>query len=402
MTSAVGEQRAMISGVGQSAIGRRSGRDSLDLTIDACLSAVADAGLSADQIDGLVAWPGLLPGREPFSGPGSIDVQDALGLRLDWRQGGPEGPAQMTGIASACCAVAAGMAGHVLCYRTVTESSAQGTGGRPGMQRHTGARGVGGRLGHLYPYGAFSPAHLFALYAQRHFYEFGTTRQHLGLVAVNQRKNAALNPAAVYRTPLSLQDYFEARPITTPFCLYDCDVPIDGSTAVVISNVDYASDCPHPLVRFEAIGTAMRGRPLFDQWTDMTTWSAVDAAQHMWSRTALSPRDVDLAQLYDGFSFSVLVWLEALGFCGKGESGALISSGALSLDGSLPINTGGGQLSAGRLHGFGHLHEAVVQLRGLAGRRQVPQHEVAVVSMGAGPASGCALLTTRPVEGSHR
>lgn len=397
MTTA-GERCCVIAGIGQSQIGRRIGRSALDLTADACLQAIADAELTPDMIDGLVGWPGAIAGREAFSGPSTMDVQDALGLQLSWRQAGPEGPAQMGAVAIACAAIATGFARHVLCYRTVTEASGQGSHGRAAMNNSSRAQGASARLGHFYPYGGVSPAHLIALYAQRHFHEFGTSREHLAMVVLTQRENAGLNPTAIYRDPLTRDDYMTSRMITTPFCLYDCDVPADGSTALVISNEDAAPHSTNPKVHVNAIGTALKGRPSFDQWNDMTTWGAVDAASHMWSRTALTPKDVDIAQLYDGFSFSVLVWLEALGFCPRGRSGDFLASGSIRRDGCLPVNTGGGQLSAGRLHGFGHLYEAVMQLRGHAEKRQVTPHDVAVVSMGAGPAAGCILLTTSAAD----
>jgi acetyl-CoA acetyltransferase len=181
--------------------------------------------------------------------------------------------------------------------------------------------------------------------------------------------------------------------ISTPFCLYDCDVPADGSTAVIVSAADAAPGKRRP-VRFEAMGSAIRGRPSWDQWEDITTFACRDAAAQMWSRTDLTPSDVDTAQLYDGFSFLTLAWLEALGFCDKGESGPFVEGGKrIALDGDLPLNTSGGQLSAGRLHGFGHLYEAVLQLRGDAGDRQVDGAEVCAVAAGGGPIAGCLLLT---------
>jgi acetyl-CoA acetyltransferase len=390
----IGERDCVISGLGQSQVGRRLGRDGLDLTMDACLAAIADAGLAPGDIDGVSAWPGGMPGREPFAGPPLMDVQDALGLSLNWRLGGPEGPAQLAAIVNACMAISGGLARHVLCYRTVTEATGQGSGGRQGLHKIAARQGTSARLGDFFTYGALSPAHLIALYAARHFYEFGTTREQLASVAVNQRRNAGKNRNAVYRDPITVEDYLDAPMIASPLCLLDCDVPVDGSTAIIVSHADYAKDAPRLAPSVHAVGTALRGRPSYDQWDDMTTWAARDAAAHMWSRADLSPRDIDLAQLYDGFSFSVLVWLEALGLCGKGESGEFVATpDVINLEGRLPVNTGGGQLSAGRLHGFGHLHEAVLQMRGDAGSRQVKRRDVAVVTMGAGPAAGCVLLT---------
>lgn len=387
------EQRAVISGIGQSDVGRRLGRDELDLTIDAALEAITDAGLTIADIDGLATYPGGVAATSGFAGPGAPTVQDALRLSLNWHSGSAEGPAQVQAIVNAVMAVATGLARHVLVYRTVTESTAQGRGRRVGIG--VGSTEVGGAHQWLLPFRAYSAANWLAMYAQRHFYEFGTTREQMAQIALNARANAGCNPRAVYRQPLSLEEYLNARMVSTPFCLYDCDVPVDGSTAVVVSVAEHATAVDHPLARVEAVGTALRGRPSWDQWDDMTTMAARDAAAHMWSRTQLGPDDVDVAELYDGFSFLAMAWLEALGFCGRGESGPFIEGGKrISLDGDLPINTDGGQLSAGRLHGFGFVHEAVLQLRGEAAERQVRGGpEVAVVSNGGGPLAGCMLLT---------
>jgi acetyl-CoA acetyltransferase len=229
-------------------------------------------------------------------------------------------------------------------------------------------------------------------------YEFGLTREQLAQIALNGRRNAGLNPLAIFRDPLTMEDYLAARMISTPLCLFDCDVPCDGSTALIVSHVDYAPDAPRSVAHVNAIGTALRGRPSWDQFDDMTTMAARDAAASMWERTDLTPADVDVAELYDGFSILTMVWLEELGFCGKGESGPFVEGGSrIALDGVLPLNTSGGQLSAGRLHGFGFLHEACLQLRGEAGDRQVPGGpEVAAVANGGGPIAGSMLLTRNP------
>ena len=396
------ERRAVVSGIGQSAIGRRLDRSALDLTVEAALRAIGDAGLTRDDIDGLATYPGGGMGGEPFAGPTTPDVHDALRLRLNWHDGGGEGPAQIRPVIAACLAVAAGLARHVLVYRTVTESTAQGSGGRLGIGAVAGAGGsgrgmprFGGSFQWMLPFGAASAANWLALVAQRRVHEFGLRRDQLGWIALNGRANAALNPLAVYRDPLTMDDYLAARTITTPLCLYDCDAPCDGSTAVIVSHVDYAPDAPSPACHVNAVGTGLRGRPSWDQFDDMTTMGARDAAASMWARTDLKPADVDTAQLYDGFSIITMVWLEELGFCGKGESGPFVEGGArIARHGPLPLNTSGGQLSAGRLHGFGLLHEACLQLRGQGGERQIArQPEVAVVANGGGPIAGAMLLT---------
>ena len=238
-----------------------------------------------------------------------------------------------------------------------------------------------------------------ALVAERRMHEFGLTREQLAQIALTARRNAGRNPKAVYRDPMDMDDYLSSRMISTPLCLFDCDAPSDGSTAFVVSHRDYGADAPNPVCHVNAVGTALRGRASWDQFDDMTTMAARDAAASMWERTELRPGDVDLVQLYDGFSILPMVWLEALGFCGRGESGPFVEDGtAIALEGALPLNTAGGQLSGGRLHGFGLIHEACVQLRGEGGDRQVHRRgggppEVAAVSNGGGPIAGSLLLT---------
>jgi len=386
------ERRAILSGVGQSQIGRRLFRTDLDLTCEAALAAIADAGLTTKDIDGLACYPGPMGTAAPgFAGPGTPDVQDALGLELGWHGSGGEGPAQVAPVMLAALAVAAGLCRHALVYRTVTEATAAAGTGRLGIG--AGARTVSGFAQWVIPFGAMSAANWLALHAVRHMHEFGTRREHLGEIALTGRAHAALNPAAVYREPLTMEQYLTSRIVTWPFGLYDCDAPVDGSTAVVVSPADAARDLPHPAVRIHAIGSSIRSRPEWDQWEDLTTMAARDAAEQLWARADLRPADVDTIQLYDGFSWLTIAWIEALGFCRRGEGGPFVEGGRVRLGGALPLNTWGGQLSGGRLHGFGFLAEAIRQLRGECGARQVPDCEVAVVAAGGGPIAGCLLLT---------
>ncbi len=390
------ERQAAITGIGQSAVGRRLNIDPLALTADACLDAIADAGLGRDDIDGISTYPGgEISGAPGFTGAGVSDVQDMLRLNIDWFCGGLELPGQLGSVINACMAVATGLARHVLCFRTVWESTAQGTGSRAGIGTGGGGRfRAGGFMQWTLPYGAASAAVWIAMMARRHFHEFGTTREQMAQIALTARRNAGLNPKAIYREPMALDDYLSARMISEPFCLYDCDAPVDGSTAMIVSAVDAAKDCRKPALCVEAVGSALRGRPSWDQFDDLTTMALRDAAAMLWERTDLTPADVHVAELYDGFSFIAMAWLEALGFCGKGESGPFIEGGgAIALDGEIPLNTQGGQLSAGRLHGFGLLHEAALQLWGEGEQRQVPgDPRVAVAAAGGGPLGGCLLL----------
>jgi acetyl-CoA acetyltransferase/uncharacterized OB-fold protein len=382
------EHRAVLAGVGRSAVGRRLMVEPLSLTVDACLAAVADAGLTLDDIDGLSTYPGAAAGMGMSEG-GVTAVEEALRIHPTWINGGFDIPGQGGAIIQAMLAVATGLCRHVLCFRTVWESTFASLGMHPGG----GGRASGWQQWRA-PFGAMSAANWIGVNANQYFHRYGATRELLGRIAVNGRANAARNPAAIYRDPMTMDDYFAARPITTPFGLYDCDVPCDGSVAVIVSDASVAGDLPHPAVRVEAVGTQILERISWDQDTITHEPQVLGQAAHLWTRTSLGPGDVDLALVYDGFTFNAVSWLEALGFCELGEAKDWIGDGRrIALDGELPVNPHGGQLSEGRLHGFGFLYEAVQQLRHDAGERQVGDAATAVVTTGGGTPSGVLLLT---------
>lgn len=386
------EKKVAIRGIGQSKVQRPATVSALRLTLDACLSAIADAGLKVPDIDGVISYPGAADNSTGFSPVGVHDVRLALGLQPTWYGSTAlESAGQMSAFFVAIQALAAGTINNALIFRTTAEASARAR-ARDAMSWGGSDQHVFGMWQWAAPYGAVSPAPWYALYAQRYAHEYGLTPEQLGSLAVHSRAMAGLNPNAIYRAPISLDDYLASRMISTPLRLYDCDVPVDGSTAFVLSRIDEACDGPNPPIRIEAIGCSM-GEGGLRQPTDMTSFGAETAAQMMWSRTDLKPTDVQVAQIYDGFSILALHWLEALGFCQKGEAGAFIEGGQrIGLNGELPINTSGGQLSAGRLHGFGHTYEACIQLWGRGGPRQVESVEVASTCNGA-YGLGCMLLT---------
>jgi acetyl-CoA acetyltransferase len=391
------ERRACISGAGQSDVGRRLGRDPMELTLDACLAAIDHAGLTVADIDGLSTYPGPMTTPAGFSGAGAYDVIDALRLNVGWYNGGLETSGQLGSVINACLAVASGLATHVLCFRSVYEGSAQGEKGRSSVMPGGGSGGgfkASGFMEWTLPFSAPSAAIWIAMFAQRHFHRYGTTREQMAQIALNARKNAQLNPKGIYRDPMSMDDYLNARMISTPFCLYDCDVPCDGATAVIVSAIDRAADLRNPPLRVEAVGSAIHGRPSWDQFDDLSTMANRDAGRQLWTRTELTPADVQMLQAYDGFSWLTMSWIEALGLCGVGESGPFIEGGhRIARDGELPLNTHGGQLSGGRLHGYGFLHEAAVQMWGEAGERQIPNDvRVGAVAAGGGNTCGCLLL----------
>jgi acetyl-CoA acetyltransferase len=383
------EEDVALTGIGMSETGRRLMMSPLWLTVQACEAAIADAGLTIDDIDGVSTYPG--GGDLGGFGEGGVNaLEGALGIRPTWHNGAIETFGPAGSVIGAMLAVAGGLARHVLCFRTLWEATYNE------LMRQGKVIGQAGiATGWLKPFGAISAAHTLAMNAQRHFHRYGTTRETLGWIALNQRANAALTPTAIYRTPLTMEEYLDARMITTPFGLYDCDVPCDGAVAVIVSHIDVARDMAKAPVLVEAVGTQIIERLDWDQSTLTHEPQSLGQAAHMWSRTSLLPTEVDIAELYDGFTINCLSWIEALGFCGIGEAKDFIDGGHnIARDGLLPLNTHGGQLSHGRLHGMGLLHEAVSQLRGEAGERQVEGARIGVVSSGGLTPSGVILLRT--------
>jgi acetyl-CoA acetyltransferase/uncharacterized OB-fold protein len=394
------EDEVAITGIGMSQVGRRLMVDPITLTVAAAQQAIADAGLDPSDIDGLSTYPG--PGIGVGMSEGGITaLEEVLRLRPLWINSGVELPGQGGSVVAAMLAVAGGLCNHVLCFRTVWEATyaakqraAMSERASSGMLALQQSPRISGDAQWRMPFGASSASNWIAMQATAHFDRFGTTKETLGWIALNARTNAARTPWAIYKDPLTMDDYMNARTITTPFGLYDCDVPCDGSVAIIVSRKDLAGDLRQPAVHLEAVGTAITERMSWDQGTLDHEPLVQGPAAHLWTRTDLKPTDVDMAQLYDGFSFNCLSWLEALGFCGWGEAKDFLDRGTnIALDGMLPLNTHGGQLSSGRLHGYGFIHEAVTQLRGQAGERQVVDSETAVVSTGGGAPGGVFLFT---------
>ena len=380
----------VISGVGISEIGRRTGISALELTRQACSQAIADAGLAAPDIGGVITL-GDTPADAAAAAFGIGETGD-FGRRFG-RAG------LLTPVITACEAVAAGRARHILVYRTVqmmggTVDSAASNGTEPKSESRRAAAHPGGDIDYLVAAHAYSAANWLAMHCRKHMDLYGTTKRQLGAIAINARNNAGRNPLAVYREPMTMADYLAARAISTPLGLLDCDVPVDGSIALVVSDAAHRADAPNGAVTVEAAGGAS-GSGGWTSRPDYPRMAATEAAAELWAATALKPSDVDIAELYDGFSFLTLAWLEALGFCAEGEGGPFVADGTrIAPDGELPLNTYGGQLSAGRMHGYWVLHEACQQLRGLAGPTALAERpEVAVVSAGGGPIAGCVLLT---------
>lgn len=390
----LGGIQAAVTGVGLAAPGRAVARPVMELMLDATFEALDHAGLRPADIDGIATWPS----RSPSPGMSPVDVimlKEALGIDLSWYLGVGDGPGQLSSVINAVAAIASGQARHVLCFRTLDEYSAQRR-AKAALTAPNAAEQprVSGPYVWQRPFNALSPVNSQAMMAMRHMHDFGTTKEQLGWVAINARRNAMLNPRAAYRDPMTMDDYLSARMISDPLGLFDCDAPFDASTVVIVSRLDAARDLRNPPLRIVAMSGAAYGRNSWDQYEPLSAMTAMAAGARMWAQTDLKPSDVDVANLYDGFSIQTLIWLEALGFCARGESGSFVDGGTrIARDGALPLNTGGGQLSGGRIHGFGLLWETCLQLWGEAGERQVPRDpQIGVVAAGGGPLAGCLLL----------
>lgn len=384
------EKNVAVSGVGQSKLYRKPTVYPFDLCVDACMAAIEDAGLTPADIDGVACWPAAIPHQgHGTSSASTTDIKNSLGLKLNWYASG-SGPAQYASIINAIGAIAAGYCDHVLCYRAEGERWVP-TYGRAFID---GSMPVAqGFQQWMLPYWAPSACNWIALHADEHMRRTGISREQMAMIPINQRRNAGLNEAAVYRDPITLDDYMSARMISSPFCLYDCDVPIDGSAAVVISRLDLARDRTRKPIRFEAVGSALHDHESWFGRMDWPNMAMNDAAKMMWDRTDQKPKDLSTAHLYDGFTWLTILWMEALGITRPGETGGFLEGGArIALDGDLPMNTNGGQLSEGRLHAFSHLVEAVRQLRGEAGPRQVKNDPKLSVCGAGGGVFGSSLL----------
>jgi acetyl-CoA acetyltransferase len=382
-----------IAGIGSTDFSRDSGRSELSLATEASLAAIADAGLRPSDIDGIVrcdmdlVWPN--------------DLVHSLGLdHLDYiGQAGPGGVAPCAMVGQAVAAILSGMATTVLVFRSLNGRS----GRRFGLSSLSSPR-VGGNNSYdefFAPYGLLTPGQIFALMAQRHMLEFGTSEKDLGAIALACRARANANPSAqMHDRPLSLDDYMAARMIARPLRLYDFCLETDGACALVVTSTERARDLAQTpaLVRAVAQGTLADPQPGIQypvlMRESLTTLPARPTADTLYRRAGLGPSDIDVAQLYDCFTITVLLQLEDYGFCAKGEGGAYASSGEIELGGATPINTGGGHLSEGYIHGMNHVVEGVRQIRGTS-TNQVEGAEVCLVTSTPLP-PGSALILRRP------
>ena len=363
--------KACVTGIGETAYLRGSSKTAFELQIESSLKAIADAGLTPKDIDGIIPI-GLVSGT-------ADDFIDNFGLPdLRFSAVIPHGGASPAmALQCAAAAVAGGACKHVLITfgRNVSASA-----------NKAGARIHAMPQFHFvtefeYAMGNIAPAQLYAPMARRHMELYGTTVEQFGEVAVACREHALLNDNAVMKKPITLEDHRNSRMIADPFRLLDCSLESDGGAAVVISAAERAGDLRHRKVYISGVAAGHPDSPgAITQRPDMTSLGIGKAAARAFQMAGVTPGDIQVAEIYDCFTYAVIRQLEDMGFCAKGEGGPFVQDGRLKLGGALPTNTHGGLLSQAHVWGLNHIVELVRQLRGDAGRAQVKDVELGLVT----------------------
>jgi acetyl-CoA acetyltransferase len=365
-----------IAGIGWTEYSKKSGRTVRSLASEACLKAIGDAGLNVSDVDGFVSF------NFNDSVP-SIAVATEIGVpnvryAMDFLSGGN---AANVIILTAAAAIEAGLAKTVVCYRAMNGRS----GFRLGGGRDLSAHGI---TQFTAPYGWITYPQAMAMWCRRHMIEYGTTAEQLGEIAVTFRDNARLNERAMQRAPITMSDYMDSRMIVDPFRMLDICLETDGACAVLVTSAERAKDLkakPVYITGGAYGGGPNQGEDLFDaiRWPDHSQNYAKYIADDLWRSAGMGPGDIDIAEIYDCFTYSIIMQLEGFGFCKEGEGGSFVQGGRIAKGGELPLNTHGGLLSEGYIHGLNHVIEAVQQLRGEAGPRQVREVETCLTTAGA-------------------
>jgi acetyl-CoA acetyltransferase len=372
MTGFLARNKVAIAGYAQSPIVRSFGRPLGAVTVDVAREAIADAGLRVDEVDGFVA-SALLPSAGDHAvvdgvttvSPNWLAAQ--LGVNPRYASGF-QGYGQLPGsVAVAVNAIASGAADHVLVHRALHNPT--------GSYHATRRQEAGGSSQWTMPQGWFGPLAMIGMAANEYSQRYGATRQELGAIVVEARKNGSRLPWSVWRDrPLTLDDYLASPLIADPVCRFDCDMPVDGVAAFVLTSAERARDLPNRpvFVSGYASGQPIRHRLPLHWPLDDVYEVGRETARRLWERSGIGPGDVDLPQLYDGFSPFIWFWLEILGLSPVGEAHALVAGGGIDsdVDGALPVLSGGGALGNGRMHGVPQMLECYLQLAGRAGERQ--------------------------------
>lgn len=363
--------QACVSGIGETAYMRGSSKSAFELQIEASLAAINDAGIHPSDIDGVIPI-GIVSGI-------AEDFVDNFGIR-DLRYSAliPHGGASpVMALQAAATVLATGVCRHVL----ITF----------GRNVSAGSNKAGARIHNMpqfhyvtefeHPLGNSAPAQIYAPMARRHMELYGTTVEHFGAVAVACREHALLNGNAIMSKPITLEDHRNSRMIADPFRLLDCSLESDGGAAVVVSAADVAADCRHRRVFISGVAVGHPDSPAsITQRPDMTSLGIGKAAPRAFTMAGVTPADIQVAEIYDCFTYAVIRQIEDMGFCEKGEGGPFVADGRLHLGGALPTNTHGGLLSQAHVWGLNHIVELVRQLRGDGGRAQVAGAELGLVT----------------------
>ena len=373
-------RRVAIVGVGYSDVARNSGKSERHHAAQAAVRALDDAGLAAKDIDGATTWGG-----------DAVDLAWMLGFeRLRWSLNVGVSPAFMTPAYHAAMAVAQGHTETAMAFRLMMQQPSSAA-LAAGSAQLSSASPVDTQFQH--PFGTFSPTQWAGLLMNRYMHETGADEHAVARFAEIQREYAMINPEALQKEPLTAEDYLSLPYITKPLRILDCDFPCDSGSAVILTTEERARDLKQPVVLVEASALSAIRDMSFEILPDMVHTSPAHCAEVLWSRTDLKPSDVDTAHLYDGFSVITFQWLEALGLCPPGQAADFVLEGNTRLDGRVPTNTDGGAINVGRRHGANFCIEAVRQLRGQCGARQVKGAEVSVWANAVGMFSGAMLLT---------
>jgi acetyl-CoA acetyltransferase len=364
------KEKGAITGVGETAYSRVSGKSVLALQLEASLKAIDDAGLEPKDIDGIIVYsPGVTVAEDCITNFGIPDLRFSATTPMG-------GASPVAAVQCAIAAVNAGICKHVLI--PIGRNGASGTRIGTRVQQMPQFRTIGE---FEMPLGAIAPAQLYAPMARRHMELYGTTSRHFAEIAVNTRKHALLNGRGMMTKPLTVEEHQTSRIISDPLRLYDCSLESDGGCAIVVSAADRARDMRQRPVLVMGIAEGHPDSPsAITHRPDMTQLGIAKAAPKAFAMAGVTHADIDVAEVYDCFTYIVLCQLEDIGFCKKGEGGDFVMGGAIALDGKLPLNTHGGLLSQAHMVGMNHVVELVRQLRGEAGAAQVREAEIGLVT----------------------
>ena len=382
------KDKAAIAGIGWTSFTKDSGVSVLSLATEACKKAIDDAGLNVKEIDGIVTH-NMSDSVMPQEVATCLGLP-GLGYHLEYWGGGPAG---CQTVINAAMAITMGLAHNVVCFRALNGRSGHRLGGTGNSPPTTGEAQF------LIPYGWTSFVHTFTHMARRHMIEYGTTQKQLGVVAVTERKHASMNERAMMRTPITIDDYFNSRMIAEPLRLLDICVETDGACAVVVTSAENARNLRHrpAYVMGAAIGSGPDPTPYGMNTFGWLRGSHTELygkyiSPQLYGMAGITPRDIDVAEIYDEMTIAVLVQLEDFGFCKKGEGGPFVEEGRIEIGKELPVNTHGGSLSEAYIHGMNHICEGVKQIRGIA-VNQVKDAELVLVT--AGPVVPTSALILR-------